>query len=525
VVSVDTGGCSPTPHCVVLSQAATGSHAESITFGIPLHTWNSGGVAYFGNMTPQPIGGTSANLGYVEYSGLLSTAAYSVGSTCSANGIAGTTYGNAENSTITAINSATALTVNAMTMGEASTPNTGFLVCSPLNAPQNFVVNQGVAGSYVGSLVSKTNVTLGCYGGSCPASGLVELTFATAGDATLLATGQFISTSGFKAVTVNGEHPIMWIDNQHVVLTDTAWLKGASGFGGVAPPGNVSWFDSGSTLFCTGGAARTPPITVFQLATWRLYCDAHNGSTLNAISSGGSVITFPNTNATLAASNITQTWTAPQIFTNSDLCLLGSSTGCTTFTSQNSSSTSYTAYLPPYTGYVMETTTSSPSQGDVAYYNGTNWVNLGAGSAGQFLQTGGGSANPSWASARQAFSLVVDAAAPSAGTYYEPVSGWSDLSPVGYAGANQLFPFGGTFKNLYVLVNTPPGGTDTFQVTLQINGSPSGLSCMITGAATMCNDTTHTATIGANQTAYYAFVQGSGSVAAKPTVGIEFDSP
>lgn len=34
--------------------------------------------------------------------------------------------------------------------------------------------------------------------------------------------------------------------------------------------------------------------------------------------------------------------------------------------------------------------------GDVAYYNGTAWVRLGAGSAGQFLQTGEASANPSW---------------------------------------------------------------------------------------------------------------------------------
>jgi hypothetical protein len=39
----------------------------------------------------------------------------------------------------------------------------------------------------------------------------------------------------------------------------------------------------------------------------------------------------------------------------------------------------------------------SSTQGDITYHNGTNWVNLGAGTSGQFLQTLGGGANPAWA--------------------------------------------------------------------------------------------------------------------------------
>jgi hypothetical protein len=39
---------------------------------------------------------------------------------------------------------------------------------------------------------------------------------------------------------------------------------------------------------------------------------------------------------------------------------------------------------------------TSPVQGDIAYYNGTAWANLAPGTAGQILQTGGSSANPSW---------------------------------------------------------------------------------------------------------------------------------
>ena len=39
----------------------------------------------------------------------------------------------------------------------------------------------------------------------------------------------------------------------------------------------------------------------------------------------------------------------------------------------------------------------SDAQGDVMYYNGTDWVRLSAGTAGQFLKTQGALANPTWA--------------------------------------------------------------------------------------------------------------------------------
>lgn len=39
----------------------------------------------------------------------------------------------------------------------------------------------------------------------------------------------------------------------------------------------------------------------------------------------------------------------------------------------------------------------SDAQGDVLYYNGTDWARLGAGTLGQVLQTQGASANPTWA--------------------------------------------------------------------------------------------------------------------------------
>lgn len=39
----------------------------------------------------------------------------------------------------------------------------------------------------------------------------------------------------------------------------------------------------------------------------------------------------------------------------------------------------------------------SDAQGDIMYYNGTDWVRLAAGTSGQYLKTNGAGANPSWA--------------------------------------------------------------------------------------------------------------------------------
>ena len=59
---------------------------------------------------------------------------------------------------------------------------------------------------------------------------------------------------------------------------------------------------------------------------------------------------------------------------------------------------SRTLTLPDVTGTVLATTLTSTAQGDILYYNGTAWVNLAAGTSGQYLKTQGASANPTWAS-------------------------------------------------------------------------------------------------------------------------------
>ena len=74
--------------------------------------------------------------------------------------------------------------------------------------------------------------------------------------------------------------------------------------------------------------------------------------TLNAsgtFQSSGNAMTFPGTAQTLAGLGTAQTWTAVQTFTNSDIKLLGSSTGGTTFTSANAGASNFTITVPAVT--------------------------------------------------------------------------------------------------------------------------------------------------------------------------------
>jgi hypothetical protein len=48
---------------------------------------------------------------------------------------------------------------------------------------------------------------------------------------------------------------------------------------------------------------------------------------------------------------------------------------------------------------VSDLTITSEAQGDVLYFNGSNWVRLAAGTSGHFLKTQGTGANPVWAAA------------------------------------------------------------------------------------------------------------------------------
>lgn len=56
---------------------------------------------------------------------------------------------------------------------------------------------------------------------------------------------------------------------------------------------------------------------------------------------------------------------------------------------------------------IVSLTNSSLAQGDVIYYDGTNFVRLAPGTSGQFLKTNGAAANPAWATVSQPVTPVI----------------------------------------------------------------------------------------------------------------------
>lgn len=95
-------------------------------------------------------------------------------------------------------------------------------------------------------------------------------------------------------------------------------------------------------------------------------------------------------------------------------------------------------------------TIASQAQGDVAYYNGSAWTRLGAGTSGQFLKTQGAAANPVWANAAGFTSQnLVEAT----GDVTTTSTTFTDLTTMtitytpGDASNLNMFFFSGTFRN------------------------------------------------------------------------------
>lgn len=178
------------------------------------------------------------------------------------------------------------------------------------------------------------------------------------------------------------------------------------------------------TPYWTNGVpAATPPLTGVERVPADTY--ASTGLQQEGISVGqvqGYVNSTPGT------------WTALQKYTSGDLVVLGASTGYDDFTLAYSGTSHFALALPGYAGGVVVTGTSSPAQGDLLYFNGTEWIDLAPGTSGNCLQTQGASANPLWAGCGSS-GLTVGTTVISGGTsgyiLYNNAGVLGNLQPVG----------------------------------------------------------------------------------------------
>ncbi|MGD0144476.1 MAG: hypothetical protein ABSC92_15090 [Rhizomicrobium sp.] len=302
--------------------------------------------------------------------------------------------------------------------------------------------------------------------------------------------------------------------------------------------------------------------------------------------------------------SVAETFSAVKTFTNSDIRLLGSSTGYTTFTSANAGASNYTLTFPAATdtvaylaasqtltnktingsnntitnvsltagvtgtlpvgnggtncaaaaigclnditgwslagisgintGYLMDTATSSPAQGDVAYFNNAGeWIDLGPGASGRFLETQGPSANPVWASTISSYSSVLGTTTAAGVTNYMPMNGYSSSGLTTSAVAATVFERSGTLGHVGVngqflcAVDTAPGTGFSDVCAVYLNGTgATAITCTISNSATSCTDTSDTVTVTAGQEYEFTIAPGAGATSTGHThMSVSFTSP
>lgn len=121
--------------------------------------------------------------------------------------------------------------------------------------------------------------------------------------------------------------------------------------------------------------------------------------------------------------------------------------------------------------YLADIAGITAAQGDVIYFDGTNWVNLGPGIDGQYLMTQGAAANPTWSSLGVPGDVEAVGDCPSGGCFTADGAG------------NALYFEGATPNNNEVMLTAADPGAD-ITITIPISGGSSDILLGPTGGMT-----------------------------------------
>ena len=171
---------------------------------------------------------------------------------------------------------------------------------------------------------------------------------------------------------------------------------------GAAAVSSVSNSDGTLTISPTTGAV-VASLNLGQANTWTaiqtftnsdiaLLGSSTGATTFTSANAGASnfTATIPANTGTLAELNLAQTWTAIQTFTNSDIKLLGSSSGATTLTSANAGASNYTITLPANTGTLAQLNLAQAWTATQTFNTSALAINGGTATAGLATVTSAG---------------------------------------------------------------------------------------------------------------------------------------
>lgn len=84
-------------------------------------------------------------------------------------------------------------------------------------------------------------------------------------------------------------------------------------------------------------------------------------------------------------------------------------------------------------------------------------------------------------------------------------------------------PTNGSFDNMYVDLESAPGGTQIASFTLVLNGLDTSLTCQVSGTGKTCNDTTHSVNVVVGDTVSYKTFTSATATGSRTRIGVRWN--